>query len=201
MSAYVKYNHSYFRNIDTGNKAYFLGLMVANASISDKYVQIAVHENHSIILDKLLDEIQSGETSRRVKIVNHEKTSRIKLYHPSVISDLKEKGIIGRKKDRKPYHIDKYVDYYIRGLYDGGGCLSTEYKTGNSTMFINCSKPVLIYIQNQFNDKLSIKPNKIYENKSNSFEMKYRSRRDVLNITNYLYGDTNSIHIPGRIVQ
>lgn len=123
-------NYEYFKNIDTQNKAYFLGLFHADGScttrVRGKYeelrFQISLQKKDSLLLELFCKEVQL-ESSR----LKHYKSKRInesdyvKLYiadkrFTQYLKDLKEETLI----DRIPINL---IPHFIRGFFDGDGSI------------------------------------------------------------------------------
>lgn len=121
-----KMNQNYFNKIDSNDKAYWLGLLTADGSVTLKdAITISLQRN-----DKYLIELFSKYLNSSYLIKDNEsltksgKTSYMStLYMTSKImtKDLRDLGLNHNKtlKEIYPNIDDKYFSSYIRGLIDG----------------------------------------------------------------------------------
>lgn len=146
-----KYNHNdhYFDNIDTENKAYLLGFIIADGYLSEKR---RICLNNSIddisILELFQKEISPdskliiSNKQKGTKFRKKQGTIRITSHHMYKV--LSEKyGIIENKTQDTTFKFDlslipeNLLIHFIRGFFDGDGSVSF-YKTKN-TIFFNFS--------------------------------------------------------------
>jgi intein/homing endonuclease len=126
-------NVKYFENIDTHQKAYFLGFIAADGAIVNNTLTITIHKKDIELLEKLKSEIgnlhniqsintkMSFDSTRRVNHV------RYTLTNKDLISDLNNLGIFPKKSltisniiQNIPY---EFRDSFIIGYFDGDGCI------------------------------------------------------------------------------
>lgn len=146
-------DENYFENIDTSDKAYYLGLMMSDGYIQsnlyNKEIGIALKTEDKYILDKLNNYI-----SPKKQVVKYRNSYKWKIVSPKMYKDLEKYGIV-ENKSHSEYHypnIPKEFDKdFIRGYFDGDGCItikSTGYIVvsicGNSSIFLNDLKKKLL---------------------------------------------------------
>ena len=133
----------YFDNIDTEEKAYFLGFIFADGSISNDEFFLDINEKDIEILLRIREEIHSN-----CKITTRKKgnsmMSRIAIKNKVFCSSLSQYGIIENKtKMTSHLPVEKipkifYKDF-LRGLIDGDGwVIKTKqnlYKIGYVTQY------------------------------------------------------------------
>lgn len=126
-------NVKYFENIDTHQKAYFLGFIAADGAIVNNTLTITIHKKDIELLEKLKSEIgnlhniqsintkMSFDSTRRVNHV------RYTLTNKDLISDLNNLGIFPKKSltisniiQNIPY---EFRDSFIIGYFDGDRCV------------------------------------------------------------------------------
>lgn len=122
-------NSNYFENINTEDKAYFLGFIGADGCVmKDKfnrlYLKFHQHEQDIDILEKFLFYLNSNHPIKRDKNKPH--ILSLSISDKKLISDLIKHGITFRKSltyqfnDNIPQHL---IPHYIRGYIDGDGCI------------------------------------------------------------------------------
>lgn len=134
---YIKYNFNinYFEQIDTQDKAYFLGLLYAdgtnyNNRIS-KYVAIDLQERDENILLKFINFIEGDcklHFIDKSKNPKHQNMKRLQINGAKFSNDLVKLGCIQNKTSTiefpsieiLPKHLQSH---FIRGYFDGDGCI------------------------------------------------------------------------------
>lgn len=117
------FNEDYFESIDTEDKAYFLGFIVADGCIFSKDNCIRIIQKETYILEKFKDYIEfDGDIFTR----KDEKISYITITSIKTKNDLKNLGIHPNKTmDVKYPNIpERLQNHFMRGVFDGDGCIS-----------------------------------------------------------------------------
>jgi intein-encoded DNA endonuclease-like protein len=211
----IKYktdNHL-FDNIDCEWKAYFLGLMYADGCMDKNFekVIITLAEKDRDILDKLNNLIFDGKRKLyyrpKMKMENGSKYTRqgrytLVLSNQSITKQLFKKGLKPQKSlnlDFPPEKVvpDNLFHHFIRGYFDGDGCLYTchrPYQTKRGikkyhhfsweivSSHIFCEKMRLF-----LEKKLNITLNMLKKEKISS--LKSTKIKNVSKILNYIYKD------------
>jgi len=123
------FNEDYFENIDTEDKAYFLGFIVADGCINNKTLNISQKEPDILYKFKKYINFEGKvwkDKNRNIHTVN--------LYSEKIISDLYKLGIYSNKTMIVKYpEIPKQLEnHFMRGLFDGDGCISIHKKREGS---------------------------------------------------------------------
>ncbi len=141
-------NESYFENIDTPNKAYFLGFLAADGYINDKgcgqkYLGISIQERDRHILESFKKDIKfEGKVNFRAKRnINWQATCSVTIVSDKLCNDLDKLGVTPRKSFTYTFPNFKQVPehlilHFIRGLFDGDGCITVNKITNNHRFFI-----------------------------------------------------------------
>lgn len=135
-------NDNFFDEIDTENKAYWLGFIMADGHIADK-VTIALSIKDKEHLELFLRDIQSTRKPYTYigKIGQKEyKMCRISISSRHMLNSLKELGFVSNKslKEFIPDIPSELMNHFIRGYFDGDGSLNYGVNK-NDAEFINAT--------------------------------------------------------------
>lgn len=136
-------NESYFHNIDTEEKAYWLGFLMADGAIPSvgknkdySRLNVILKEDDKEHLEKLLKALDS-DYEIKTKEINDKRgfTSNrceIKISSKELVNDLISHGVVPQKtgKELIPDIKPELVRHFIRGYFDGDGSLAKS-KSGN----------------------------------------------------------------------
>lgn len=126
------FNEDYFENIDTEDKAYFLGFIVADGCIKNgkaKCITIKLKNIDYKILEEYKKYIKyEGD------LYYHKNNVIITLSGIKIVNDLYNLGIYPNKTMSVKYpEIPKHLEsHFMRGLFDGDGCISIHKKRKGS---------------------------------------------------------------------
>ena len=128
-SATYKTNFDFFKSIDTEEKAYFLGLLLADGSVfhsGNSFVtSLGLKKTDSYLVEKLRDILSPD---RPLYKKQHDMVS-LEIHNCKLAQDLISWGCVPRKtwvKFKYP-KISSYLNnHFIRGYLDGDGCCYTS---------------------------------------------------------------------------
>lgn len=151
-----RFNESFFEEIDTEEKAYWLGFIAADGCVykgsdgSSNRLQINLKGDDSYMLERFQDAIGSNYKIAQ-KMSGKYKVAQLKVNSTKMCSDLMNHGIIYRKSIivEFPKLKKEYERHYIRGYFDGDGSIG-KYKKSYSVRIVGGS-PMLLKIQDVFN--------------------------------------------------
>lgn len=193
-------NELFFENIDTKEKAYFLGLMMSDGSVSNKTMIISLQEKDKVILEKFKTNIEyTGPLALQIsKNINHQNSSILRIYSKELVESLSNLGCGKRKtyKLRFPNIKEEFYSHFIRGYFDGDGCI-TEKKSGYY-FSITGNKNFLLDLNNILSKCINIGPCKISrKNKSSELfgAIQYSKNSDLIKIREYLYKHCEDLYI------
>lgn len=141
---------TYFDSIDSHEKAYYLGFIYADGSISlgnypdSRVFTMCLQKQDDYILQRL---INNFNISTKLYYINN--AAKINIYDRHLYDSLINLGVKERKsyKDFKIPNIDKqYLSSFILGYFDGDGCISLSTK-GNGKfahVAITCNSKVFL---------------------------------------------------------
>lgn len=134
------FNHSFFNKINTEEKAYFLGLLLADGHTSYKEVMLSLNINDKHIIDKFVASIQGNNkvairttksTFKNNSTTYISKSAGVSLRSDQMLNDLKKLGFTSNKTyTMKVPKIKKELQkHFWRGVWDGDGYISHYYST------------------------------------------------------------------------
>lgn len=149
---------TFFKSIDSPNKAYFLGLLAADGSVNtegDKYFSIELKSPDHCVLELLASEM---DTSTEVKLYRREDKNnttygRLRVFNSVVVAQLKSLGLTGDNTKNEGYWrlSSSLRADYLRGLLDGDGCIKEKTKTLN---FGSCSESLIELVSHWIEEHL-----------------------------------------------
>ena len=187
----IEYNRHIFDTIDTNEKAYWLGFIVADGYLNDdkNMLRIKLGNKDKAHLEKFIYFL-GGDLSM-LKSEVHGITNNVQWYvstYSKEIHDaLKNLNVEQAKSGHEhvPSIDKKYYRDFIRGLWDGDGFIRESLNGVGLVGSYEC----LSFVQNVFLKELGIKPLKIYPHYG-TYKIEYRSTKKAIPfIINYLYQD------------
>ena len=191
-------SNNYFETIDTVDKAYFLGLIVADGSIMDygknkgyekKVLALELTESDEYIIKKFME-----YSNINTKIYHNNSTRSIKVNSSKLYDDLinlkvyPNKSHIGTSFPNIPKEL---YSHFIRGYFDGDGIANKHGYIGfcGSLDLLTNIKDILI-------SELHINNVKISYNKSNGiYYVQWSAKENCKTLFNYLYQDKNDLYL------
>lgn len=123
-------NENYFYEIDTEDKAYFLGLMYADGNVAQNgdMCKISLQEQDINILEKFKFYINSNQSLYFEKPINDNwsNTYRLCIYNKNFKQGLIKNGCIPKKSLVLKFPVESQVPphllrHFVRGYFDGDG--------------------------------------------------------------------------------
>lgn len=202
MGIKYKVNENFF---DSWSKkmAYVLGYIYADGSLEDasyirgKYLRVSstdkvTIDNIKYILDSKHKVIETPEYN------NNKKQFLLRIGSHKLYESLFKKGLYPNKSltIRFPIVPKKYLKDYIRGYFDGDGCVHIEKKKNKNNEFLikrlcvifsSGSKVFLESLSEIIGKIIKQDKKKIYKN-GNTFQLKY-STKDSVELFKFIYTD------------
>lgn len=134
-------NECYFKTIDTPEKAYILGFLYSDGSVSPSKsaVSLALQESDVAILEQIRSEIGSA---RPLEFLDYSQKNdfgyhylnqyRLVVYSAEMCSDLIDKGVVPSKSLKitfPEWMPSELVPHFVRGVYDGDGSIYRQIKS------------------------------------------------------------------------
>ena|SRR3990167_3016438 len=188
-------NENFFEIINNENKAYFLGLMYADGNCCSNGKYISVEMMDLDILEKFKNCLKYTGPIRKTKIKkdNWKQLYKLNICSYKLNKDLAKWGCIQNKTyylkfPQKEWIPENLMFHFIRGLFDGDGCLSIQnHKYNYWTIGIVGTKELCQGLCNYLkygNIRLA------YKNPKNNHETwgwNVASQNDVNNFLKYMY--------------
>lgn len=198
-----EFNEDYFKNINTKNKAYILGFLMADGCIckstQDKKTPdrliIQISYKDRCVLEFIQKELGSDYKIRDFipkGTYTNNMMSSLTINSTKLCSDLIKHGIIPNKtgKESFPKMRENLRRHFVRGFLDGDGWI-TSGNSGSVTIgFIsNCN--MLESIKKEINNSLNIKSTariyNDYRSDKDIYYLEYSHRDDIKQLKKYLY--------------
>jgi len=199
-------NDNYLENIDTEDKAYFLGWMLSDGYITRNRLFLKLKNADESIITEMFNKFSDGFGLYNNKL----KTSKtMSISSNKMIEDLKKLGCIENKTKfgfNLPPISNNLMCHFIRGYFYGDGSIGKRYARPNQIQVYICSidKKFLEQLQNkllEFNINSSIgierrngkaykiPNNKITYNAVDMYKLIIPSHKERLKFYEFLYKD------------
>lgn len=193
-------NENYFENIDTKDKAYFLGLLYADGCNTRTGLSINLNIKDGYIIEKFKKYIN---TNIPIKIItfkkeNHSPQSNLQITSKKMSLDLIKLGCVPAKslilkfptEEQIPKHL---IHHFIRGYFDGDGSI---YLIPKKRLVFNIvgSFDVITGIKTILEKECNLTNVKIRTNENVKF-IAYGSNPQIENIYNWLYKDCGDLYL------
>lgn len=183
----------YFSNIDSKEKAYWLGFLYADGCVHSNSNEISITLKDRDHLEKFRKAIKSN--NKIGESIDKRFSSMPKIYHFSIRdkqlkSDLIKWGCVPNKSltlTKIPNIPRDFVSHFIRGYFDGDGSLHWLNGTKNFRISFVGTAPFLKDIQKELGLSLSLGQQE--GNQSKYFQV--AGRKQVPMILDYIYKDSD----------
>lgn len=184
----------FFKEIDSEEKAYFLGFIFADGCVSNGQFSLKIHERDIEIIHKFRELINSN-CKITTQLYGNSMMSRIAIKNNLFCEHLKKYGII-ENKTKKTKHLPldlipkKFYRDFLRGLVDGDGWViktgEGRYKIGFCTQYLSTA----IDFKNMLNSLIEEKwENKILTPKDKYAVVNIQKQTVVKQVALALYKD------------
>lgn len=121
------YNYNIFKQIDTEEKAYWLGFLYADGYVNiDKGIELTLQESDYEHLKKFRNFI--GDETIDITYKESVNAYRVSIYSKEIAQDLINLGCVQAKslilqfptEEQVPNHL---IHHFMRGYFDGDGCV------------------------------------------------------------------------------
>ena len=195
-------NYSIFKNIDTIEKAYWLGFLAADGCNYKRQgnatIFINIHQKDKEQLEKFKDFCNSDaeiiEYIQTAGYSNNTPMCKMSIYSTEMSNDLIDKGVPPKKSlILKPPKIEeKYYLPYILGYFDGDGSISKTTQYNNYEISIQGTKEILEWINSILNISQKLEQRK--DTEKNSYYIRCGGTNKPYQILKQLYNSCE-IHL------
>lgn len=186
--------------------AYILGYIYADGSLTNcdyiraRYIHIASADKDSLERVKSMMDSEHNITKNRSLYLKGKTIYKFKIGSHEIYNDLIKYGLYPNKSltIEFPDVPRKYLSHFIRGYFDGDGCIYFERRRSHTgkiiikrirTIFTSGSKKFL-YKMNLVISELGIDDGKLYDSKR-SFQLVFNNK-DSIQIYKLMYKDTGN---------
>lgn len=190
---YNNINHNYFKVINDEHKAYWLGFLYADGYNNEKFyqVEITLKDEDKYILEELKKDCESIYDIKYKEVNLNGKVfpcNRLTLYSKEINQDLKKLGCMQKKSLIIKFPTEEQVPnslihHFMRGYFDGNGCIS-----GNNFM-LNSTKDFLDEYIKRLRNNTDISKAGYFSVDGQGHRWSHASKRDLNKIFDYLYKD------------
>lgn len=183
----------YFKNIDDQNKAYFLGFIYADGCVMprekgrSKRFRFALHKKDIKLVQKLKECLKAEHPLR-----THAKDAVcIEIASRELYDDLLSHNIIPRKSYTYefPTNIpDNLLSHYIRGCFDGDGCIHCSKDVLSRIHFTICgNEKFCTWALEIIRKYVDIKGSVVKESTEGVYDCSIGGRRQVAKVGKWIY--------------
>lgn len=186
----------YFHNIDSAEKAYFLGYLFADGYICSgnyncsKQMGIAVQLQDRYILDRLYTNLQL-----KTKINVYKNSAKLVVTNLQLYNDLTKLGI-QENKSHKDYELpsipDDFMNSFILGYFDGDGCITIKASKA-IVVSICCNSKVFLESMQKYLNSVNIFTHLNIETRksgNNIYVLYLKGRKNQLAFKEFIYRDS-----------
>ena len=194
------FDESFFNEIDSEDKAYILGFISADGSISRNQLRIRLQIKDIDILYKIKEKMKSShpiiEYNAKIKEKCY-KSCGFLITSTQMTNDLEKYGVIKDKSESidLPNIKEEYKLYWIKGYFDGNGGIDLHSEKYPRIRMCSSNPNLLNNIINYFSETLNTRKTNICKIKdAKCYELYYISQ-DVLKIYEAFYKNNNNVYL------
>lgn len=195
-------NVDYFKEINSHEKAYWLGMICADGNINKLDNKCSFVSKDKELVEKFKASINSGHTVSHNKIYdkrtgkNYENYS-IQIGNELFVENLINLGITNKKSKECsfPNILEEYYHSFIAGLFDGDGSVyHTKYGIGINLI---STYEIIDFIRNYIEKKIGINKLSItkIESKKKYNLYKLYLYKDSAKFLNFIYSENSSLYL------
>lgn len=196
LSNFKKTPNYSFYSIDTPEKAYTLGFILADGAISNDRCEVSVAIRDREVVDFIANIV--GATVREDLTYDKKNRRFPRVRLAKKINDIKR--FIGgeTKKNRHYPRVQKDMRRYLmQGFFDGDGCITWGYRKDRGRIWhkvmMKSSLSILTGLQNELLNELDISSAIRPVKDEDAYVIEFCNKTDVLKFLNYIYPDDNYI--------
>ena len=193
-------NEEFFKEIDTEEKAYFLGLLYSDGYVNSKKntVGLCLQEQDKKIIEDFNKIIKSDRNlyvkNPPKKFPHRKKLVELKITNKNFYKHLENKGCVNKKSlvltfPKEDILSKNLYSHFIRGYFDGDGSV---YKSDGKYSFeLIGTKELIEKAQEILIEELNLNKTSVYFKKGakNTCRIRYSGNRQCIKIKDWLYKD------------
>ena len=187
---------TYFDNIDSQEKAYFLGLLCADGNVYKNRVKLTLESKDCYIIQKFADCLETSKPVQKKSYPSHQgcETCNLEIVSDIMVSSLLKLGVTPNKSLTLclPTIDDHLISHFIRGYFDGDGCFTFGGRKGthnNAYFSIVGSLSMISSVQDILMIKCCLNKTKLIP-QGNVYYVMYGGNKQVRRIAEFLYKDS-----------
>lgn len=192
-SKFKKNDKFTFTKIDSKEKAYALGFILADGSISNKnLVELSVNMQDKEIVEYLSTILNSNVNYDDTFDKKKKRFPRARTF--KIITDI-VKFVGGRLKEERHYPIvnNRYEKYLLQGLFDADGCITWGRRKDKNRLWhkvsITSQLNILIGVQKFLLKELDISTSIRPKVNENCYVIEFCNKDNIIKFLNYIYSD------------
>lgn len=191
-------NENFFELIDTKDKAYILGILLADGHRCKnvKQIRLKLQEQDKEILDKIklvLDYDKPLNFEKRSN-PNHQNTYSLIICNSNICDDLEKYGIVKNKTFdiTIPNINDEYFIDLFRGYFDGDGWITFGVKNKSCAIGIIGEYNFINFIKEKIKELYNIESYFAIDKRTDNriISLRIRKKEDIHNLYELMYKDT-----------
>jgi len=195
-----KRDTSIFKNIDSYDKGYWLGLLLTDGCIkSNGELVLELQERDKYLVERFRDFI-GGNIPLRYREKDGSKTVILSSKSKAYLKDLKQWGIVPNKtyKEQNIPNINiEFMPDFIRGVFDGDGCISQRTRDKNKyNLFLTGRYRFIGLIQDYLfsNNLITFNTKLQFINNTKEFgRLNIYRQKDIYNLYKYMYNNKSKL--------
>jgi hypothetical protein len=195
--SHLALNVDYFKEINSKDKAYWLGFICADGNIKKTNNKVSLTSKDLEVIEGFKGAIGAEHTISKRKFFD-KRTNKtyigylIQIGNELFVNNLIDLGVTSNKTDilKFPKIDEKYYSYFIAGLFDGDGFVGIRNHNKLRISLIS-TKEVLDFISNLLTNIGINELSKVKVSKNKINVWKTCLYKDADKFLNYIYGDDN----------
>lgn len=182
-----KFDDNYFSTIDSADKAYWLGILLSDGNVYKNQMTLKLQRRDKDLLLKFKQSLSSEHPIHDGISTEGHPYSIFYIGSKILCSQLREKGIVSNKTYivKYPSWLDKNLNsHFIRGYFDGDGCISVCARTSTFSIF-SMSETFVDELQKILQEETQIIFSKYSIQKG--YQLQLSRKSDLKKLRSYLY--------------
>lgn len=188
-------NESYFHSIDSEEKAYLLGYLIADGYVIYPLTRkrtpcwgIEISTKDAYVLEWIVEQI--GLQNKKLIVKKNGTITSLTVTSQMMVDDLATLNITPRKSYTVQYPFSKIPKslnrHVIRGIFDGDGCISNPNCTFYGNEFIITAVRDILFEE----AGLSFR-HLFYNNQNHIYSISFSAKQDKIAFYNYIYSNAS----------